>query len=69
MLHVFPVFIGGESVHLDTEGHSFLPAMLPGGELSADAVDLGRHDGRGFDNCEFVVCVFTTFDRSLHVPG
>lgn len=54
MLHVFPVFVGGESVHLDTEGHSFLPAMLPGGELSADAVDLRRHDGRGFNSCEFV---------------
>lgn len=45
MLHVFPVFIGGESVHLDTKGHSFLPTMLPGCELSADAVDLRRHAG------------------------
>lgn len=42
MLHVFPVFIGGKSVHLDTEGHPFLAAMLPGGELGADAVDLER---------------------------
>lgn len=40
MLHVFAMFISGESVNLDTEGHPFLPAMLPGGELSADTVDL-----------------------------
>lgn len=44
MLHVLPVFIGGEWVHLDTEGHPFLPAMLPGGELSADAVHLRRQE-------------------------
>lgn len=42
MLHVFPVFIGGKSVHLDTEGNPFLATMLPGGELGADAVDLRR---------------------------
>lgn len=40
LLHVLPVLIGGEGVHLDTEGHSFLAAVLPGGELGADAVDL-----------------------------
>lgn len=42
VLHVFAVFIGGERVHLDAEGHSLFPAVLPGGELGADAVDLGR---------------------------
>lgn len=45
MLQVFPVFIAGESVHLDTEGHSLLPAMLSRGELSTDAVDLRRKEG------------------------
>lgn len=40
MLHVVPVFIGGESVHLDAEGHAFLAAVLPGRELGTDAVDL-----------------------------
>ena len=44
MLHVFPVFIGGESVNLDTKGHPLLPTMLPGGELSTDAVDLRRQE-------------------------
>ena len=43
MLHVLPVLIGAESVHLDTKRHSLLPTVLPGGELSADAVDLRRH--------------------------
>lgn len=56
VLHVFPVFVGGEGVHLDTEGHSFLPAVLPGGELGADAVDLGRRGEGGFDNCESHAC-------------
>lgn len=47
MLHVFPVFIGGESVNLDTKGHPLLSTMLPGGELSADAVDLSKtRDGK-----------------------
>ncbi len=45
VLHVFPMLICGESVYLDTKGHSFLPSMLPGGELSADAVDL-RENGK-----------------------
>lgn len=45
MLDVFAVFVGGKSVHLDPEGHTLLPAMLSGGELSADAVDLERHQG------------------------
>lgn len=40
VLHVFPTLIGGEGVHLDAEGHSFLPAVLPGRELGADAVHL-----------------------------
>lgn len=48
VLQVFPVFIAGESVHLDTEGHSLLAAMLSRGELSTDAVDLRRQ--RGFEN-------------------
>lgn len=43
MLDVFSVFIGGVSVHLDSEGHPFLPAVLPGGELGADAVDLDEN--------------------------
>lgn len=42
MLHVFPMFIGGESVHQDTKWHSFLSSMLLQGKLSADAVDLRR---------------------------
>lgn len=42
MLHVFPMFIGGECVHQDTKWHSFLSTMLLQGELSADAVDLRR---------------------------
>lgn len=45
MLQVFAVFIAGESVHLDTEGHSLLPAMLSRGELSTDAVDLNENRG------------------------
>lgn len=40
MLHVSPIFIGGESVHLDPEGHAFLATVLPGGELGTDAVHL-----------------------------
>lgn len=40
VLHVFPTFIGGERVHLDTERHTFLPAVLPGRELGTDAVHL-----------------------------
>lgn len=46
MLDVFSVFIGGVSVHLDSEGHPFLPAVLPGGELGADAVDLKGQENR-----------------------
>lgn len=45
VLDVFAVFVGGKSVHLDSEGHALLPAMFSGGELSADAVDLERHQG------------------------
>lgn len=47
MLHVLPVFIGAEGVHLDPEGHAFLAAVLPGGELGADAVHLVVGEDRG----------------------
>lgn len=40
MLHVVPVLSGGERVHLDAEGHAFLPTVLPGRELGTDAVHL-----------------------------
>lgn len=42
MLQVLPVVVGGEGVHLDPKGDPLLPAMLPGGELGADAVHLRR---------------------------
>lgn len=45
MLHIFSMLIGRERVHLDTEGHAFLPPMLPGRELGADAVHLRRQTG------------------------
>ena len=61
MLQVFPVFIAGESVHLDTEGHSLLPAMLSRGELSTDAVDLRRKEG--LRTLVFAVHVLTTPPR------
>lgn len=57
MLHVLPLFIGGKSVHLDTEGHPFLAPMLPGGELGADAVDLGRWGRRQLQIC-CACCVY-----------
>lgn len=46
MLHVLPTFVGGEGVHLDPEGHTFLAAVLPGGELGADAVHLSQRGGK-----------------------
>lgn len=46
VLHVLPTFVGGEGVHLDPEGHTFLAAVLPGGELSADAVHLLQRVGK-----------------------
>lgn len=67
MLHVFLVFVGSEGVHLDTEGHPFLPAMLPRGELSADAVDLRTSDKRGFK--EGINIFPETRDQNLSVPG
>lgn len=43
MLHIFSMVVGGEGVHLDAKRNALLPAVLPGGELGADAVDLRRH--------------------------
>lgn len=63
MLHVFPVFIGGKRVHLDTEGHPFLATMLPGGELGADAVNLRRW-GERWQKC--VACVVFTTPQPLN---
>lgn len=56
VLHVLPVFVGGEGVHLDAERHAFLPAVLPGGELGADAVHLSQRIGQpGIAACGFMV--------------
>lgn len=40
MLDVVTPSVGGKRVYLDPEGYALLAAVLPGGELSADAVDL-----------------------------
>lgn len=42
MLEVLPMVDGGEGVHLDPKRDPLLPAVLPGGELGADAVHLRR---------------------------
>lgn len=68
VLHVFPALIGGERVHLDTEGHAFLPAVLPGGELGTDAVHLSQKVGK----TEFVVRVYSLAGwggAGVSVPG
>lgn len=40
VLDIVAALVGGERVYLDPEGYAFLTAMLPGGELGANAVDL-----------------------------
>lgn len=51
MLDVVAALVGGERVHLDPEGHALLAAVLPGGELGADAVDL---QGGGNSRCSWM---------------
>lgn len=40
---ILPLLVRAKRIDLDPEGHPFLPAMLPGCELSADAVYLDEH--------------------------
>lgn len=40
VLNIVALLVGGERVYLDPEGYSLLAAVLPGGELCANAVYL-----------------------------
>lgn len=68
VLHVLPTFVGGEGVHLDPEGHAFLAAVLPGGELGTDAVDLWQKVGKTKGCCWFVGG-WGLDDQRLPLPG
>lgn len=45
VLQVFPALVLSEGVDLNAEGDPFLPSVLSGGELCADAVDLQHRRG------------------------
>lgn len=66
VLHVFPLSIGGERVHLDAERHALLAAVLPGGELGTDAVHLLQRLERPRLLC---VLMLRLDDQGLPLPG
>lgn len=51
VLDVVAALVAGERVHLDPEGHALLATVLPGCELSADAVDLQGETAVGVGGC------------------
>lgn len=51
VLDVVAALVCAERVHLDPEGHALLATVLPGGELSANAVDLQGETPVGVGGC------------------